>query len=378
MVRSAWIRRTGPGIVALLAVGMLTSTTFGARDHPWAPGACAGPAGPAAADDPWFRIDPILGATGGLAGQRLVVGRTSGTGRRALELAPESFAAGPFGSVVLAGTDDGTGSQLLALDVVAGCATTVDTSTDIIRRATLTPDRRGVVEFRLDRRTRADLGIWVKPLGPDGAATRAVAPIELDERFGRTWSTELVWSQDGADLAIQSCGESACRTRVFTPGTGRLRLVDGLDIGPAIGLADGRLVAYLACRGLPCPVVAVTIEDGTRCILAAEAGPAVVVATEHGPRLIHERVGSPGRRLGSVALDGGADQDLGPMPTGLGLAVDGVRSGSAATTPPGWVLLAPDGRLPLETDGVAPVLRHVLDGRVSTLDPALAIEEVTR
>ena len=384
MMRSAWIQRTGrltgPGVVALLAVGILTSSTLGAREHPWSPAICAGPARPASTDLSWFRIDPVLDATGGLASQRLVVGRTGGAGRRTLELAPESFAAGPFEDVVLVGTDDGTESQLVALDVVAGCATTLDESTDIIRRATLTPDRRSIVEFRLDRRTRADLGIWVKPLGPGAAATRALAPIEADDRFGRTWSTELLWSGDGADLAVQSCGESACRTRVFTPGTDRLHMVDDLDIGPAIGLADGRLVAYLACRGLPCPVVAVNVADGTRRILAAEARAAVLVATARGPRLIHEATAGDHRRLWSIPVEGGTPQDLGELAAGLGLAGDAARSGSATATPPGWILLAPEGRLPLGAVGIAPVLRNVLDGRTSTLDPAFdpAIDEVPR
>jgi len=384
-MRSAWIRRAGPGAVAVLAVGLLTSTTLGARGHPWAPSICptAGPVGdPTAhgvsvqasrpsADAAWFRLDPILDATGALAGQRLAVGGRDGRDQRILDLDPESFATGPFGTVVLVGTDDGSGSRLLVLDPGAGCVSVADTSTDIIRRATIAPDGRSVVESRLDRRTRADLGIWRRPLGRDGEATRIAPAIGPDARFGRTWSTDLSWSMDGADLAIQSCAEVACRTRILTLATGRLRLIDDADLGPAIGLADGRLVSYLACRGWPCPVVAVTIADGRRRVLAPDAGAAVVALTEDGPRLVHEHGPRNDRRVASVTLDGTETDDLGTLPGGLGLAVRGRWSDGATSAPRDWILLAPDGRAQFDGAGHVPILRHVLDGHTGPIDEVL-------
>ena len=384
MERSAWIRGIAPGVVALLAVGLLTSTTLGAPDHPRAVEACTGTGrrvdlpsqaarGFATTSSPaaWFRLDAVLDANGALASQRLVVGRGRTGDRRVLGMDSESFAAGPFGSLVLAGTDDGSGSRLIALDVEAGCFTTIDTSTDIVRRATVAPDGRTVLESRLDRKTRADLGLWIKPLGRDGEATRVVPPIGADARFGRTWSTDLAWSPDGAELAIQSCGEVACRTRVFTPKTGQVRLVDDPELGQTIGLADGRLVAYLACRGLPCPVVAVTIADGRRQLLSAEAGPARVIATDSGPRLVTQHRTDTGWVLSSTTLDGTRDLDLGILPDGFDLAMGEAWSGNGAIVPDGWVLVAPDGRLPLDDRAPAPFFRRVLDGQTSAFDEVI-------
>jgi hypothetical protein len=384
MVRSVWLRRAGPGVVAVAAVGMLTSTALGARDRPWAPPDCgpgvrheaAGRVGQSSTlggsgDAPWFRLDPILDGAGALAGQRLDLGRADGTGGRTLVLAAESFASGPFGPVVLVGTDDGFGSQLLAIDVLAGCATVIDASADVIRRATIDPDGQTVVEFRLDRRSRSDLGVWRKPLDGDGPAQRFVPPIDPDTRFGRTWSTEFLWSMGEPVLAIRSCGEAACRTLVVDPDTGVWSLVDEPDLGTALGLADGRLVSFLACRGLPCPVVSIDILTGSRQTLAPAAGPAVVIEADDGPRLVYERDAAHGADLRSVRLDGTGSLDLGAVPPGLSLQMDPSRSAAGLDTPAGWVLLAPQGRLDLanpDPGTATTILRHGSDGRSAAID----------
>ena len=78
---------------------------------------------------------------------RLAVGHGSSDAPRLLDLDPESFAAGPFGSVVMVGTDDGSTSRLLALDVLAGCVSVLDESTDVVRSrddVTGRPDHPGV------------------------------------------------------------------------------------------------------------------------------------------------------------------------------------------------------------------------------------------
>jgi len=288
-----------------------------------------------------------------------------------MELPSESFAAGPFGATVLVGTDDGAGSRLFALDVVAGCATPIDTSADVIRRATISPDGGSIVEFRVDRESRADLGVWRRHSDRAGPAQRFLPPIGADGRFGKTWSTEFLWTVAGTELAIQSCGEAACRTRVVEPATGALHEVDEPDLGPAVGLAGGRLVSYLACRGLPCPIVAIDLSTGARRTLAPDAGPAVVIATAEGARLVHERVVGSRTSLLTVPLDGSEGGDLGTLPAGLSLHVDATRSTAGLDTPPGWVLLAPEGRMPIHT-GAAPLLRHVPDGRT------VAVDEVPR
>ncbi len=385
MVRSTWRRMAGPGIVALGAVALLTSTTLGARTLPWVPPDCVDTLGgtdlaarvaPGAVDvapgqAPWFRLDPVLDAAGALSGQRLVVGRSDGSGRRTLTLSPESFAAGPFGAVVLVGSDDGSTSRLVALDVLDGCATTVRTTTDVVRRATISPDGVSLVEFRVDRATRSDLGTWRRPLDGSGRTTRILAPIASDERFGKTWSTEFLWSLDDGSLAVQSCGELACRTRLV-PADGDARpQVAQSDLGAALGLASGRLVSYLACRGLPCPIVATDVADGHRRILVPGAGPAVLIQTPEGVRLVHVRDTGHGRTLWSMDLAGARPANSGSLPDGQELSMDPSRAAAGFRAPAGWVVLAPQGRLDIGDGGPAPILRHVLDGRSAAVDEVL-------
>jgi hypothetical protein len=272
--------------------------------------------------------------------------------------------------VVLVGRDDGVESRLLALDVLDGCATVLATSTDVIRRATVSPDGTQLVEFRVDRRTRADLGTWRRPVDGSRHAVRILPPIDPDPRFGRTWSTTFAWDEAGA-LAVESCGEVACRTRVVgATGPSDLALADP-DIGATLGLADGRLVSYLACRGLPCPIIATDMASGRRRALVDDAGAAVMIATAAGPRLVHVRVGPDGATLHSQSLDGSHRVDLGPVPDGFDLEMDPSRSGVGLDVPAGWVVLAPQGRLPIDRSAPPPILRHVLDGRSAAVGEVL-------
>ena len=144
---------------------------------------------------------------------------------RALDLDAESFAAGPFGGTTLIGSDDGRRSRLSLVDAARGCAWPLVASRDVIRTATLAPDGTSLFEFRVDRQTRADLGVWRRALDGSAAPARVLAPIAADARFGPTWTTDLVWSEDGGTLAVQSCGEISCRVRILDPRDGGVRLV---------------------------------------------------------------------------------------------------------------------------------------------------------
>jgi hypothetical protein len=390
MVEHRWLRTIGPGVVALGAVVAISSSAGAARDRPWAPFACAGGGvervaavrdrpGPALADlgsTAWMRLDPSLDVDGALVGQRLWVGIHERGSARVMDLPAESFAAGPFGRVVLVGADDGASSRLFTVDVATGCTSSVAEEATVIRRATIGPAGDTVFESRVDRTSRADLGIWRRPLDASRPASRVLDPLPADTRFGRTWSTEFAWSVDGGALAVQSCGEVACRTRVASTdgGAARAGVIDDPRLGPLVGFAGTRLVTYEACRGLPCPIVAVDLVSGARTPLAGAAGSAVLTASGAETRLVHEAAGPSGPRLRSVAPDGRDASDLGPIPTGLRLTTDGARSGTATVLPAAWVLLSPDGRLPLVADPSGPrlTLRHVPDGR------SVFFDEVTR
>lgn len=385
MVESRWLRWIGPGVAALGAIGFIASTTLGAGVQPWVPRACAGPPADriAAARDaravapadlreaPWYRLDPVIDGDGVLHGQRLSVGLDGERTARSLVLGAESFAAGPFGRVVLAGSDDGAASRIQAIDVASGCAWVVGEEPSVIRRATIDPAGAFIYEIRVDRASRTDLGIWRRPMDGRSAARLVLAPLSADGRFGRTFTTEFTWSLAGDRLAVQSCGEVACRTRVIAPLGGPPVTLDSPDLGPLVGLDGDRVVTYGACRGLPCPIVSTDLRTGHRLELAPAGGLAIVVPTDAGSRLIHEVGASMGRELRSVALDGGTTMDLGRLPDGLRLQPSGGRADAATRLPSGWVLLAPDGRIPADGTSGRPQLRHVPDGSTVALDEAL-------
>lgn len=385
MVESRWLRWIGPGVVALVAVGSIASATLGAGVQPWTPSACAGPPGAlvAAARDagpadlaalrgtPWFRFDPLLDPGGALRGQRLTFGLDGQRGARAVDLPAESFAAGPYGRIVLAGSDDGASSRLQAIDVASGCAWTIGVERTVIRRATIDPTGATVYETRVDRISRADLGVWQRSIDGVGPARQVLGALAPDGRFGRTFSTEFSWDLAGDRLAVQACGEVACRTRIISPRGGPVTTLDVPDLGPLIGLDGDMAVTYEACRGLPCPIVSTDLRTGTRQSLAPAAGLAVLLSTAAGARLVHEVDASTGRGLRAVPLDGGSTADLGPIPDDLRLHPAAIRADAATRLPSGWVLLAPDGRLPADTTSARPQFRHVPDGSTVPFDEAL-------
>jgi hypothetical protein len=385
MVEARWLRWLGPGLVALGAVGLVGSTTLGAGARTWDAHACDGPPAEltAATDElamtevadlqgaPWFRLDPLIDRGGALTGQRLAVGLDGTPGAQALDLSAESFVAGPFGRVVLAGSDDGVMSTLQALDVAGGCSWSIATESNVIRRATIDRSGTGIYEMRVDRATRADLGIWFRPLDGLVPARRILPAPPTDGRFGVTWSTEFSWDLAGDRLAIQSCGEVACRTRIVDPGGGPAATLDSPDLGAIVGLDGHRVVTYEACRGLPCPIVSTDLGTGERLTLMPAAGRAVMVSTADGARLVAEVGLVAGSGLRSVALDGGRSTDLGPIPDGLDLQTSSVQANAATRLPAGWVLLAPDGRLPADGRSDDPRLRHIPDGATVPLAEAI-------
>ena len=368
MVESRWFRRAGPGIAAIGAVALVASSTLGASNRAWDPPACAGAphAGPGAAGT-WYHLDPTL-SDGALTGQRLSLGGTTKAPRRFVDLDPESFAAGPFDGTVLVGRDDGRASRLSLVDVADGCAWLLGASTDVVRGATVSPDRTTIYEHHVDRSTRADLGVWRRALDGSTAASRVIAPIATDERFGATWRTSLSWSADARLLAVTSCGEVACRFRLFDPTDATVRTVADPELGDLLGVGDGRLVAYGACRGLPCPLFSIDVDgSGERATLADEAGTAVLTSDPAGrPIVVHEQ-DVDGHRLREMRTDGGEPRDLDGLVDGRRLVAGPSRTDSAADVPDGWLLFGPDGRLAVDGQLQA-ILRHIPDGTAVPLD----------
>jgi hypothetical protein len=289
--------------LALVGAGVLASPPLlEAADPPWDPPPCPPAVAPSGAGA-WFRLDGLVDDAGTLTGQRLTVGQL-GAGGRTLDLPPESFATGPWAGRVLVGADDDVRSRLSLVDVGADCAVPLAEEDDVVRAALVTPDGSAVVEHRVDRTTRADLGVWRRPL--DGSRPRRlVAGLAADARYGRTFSTELRWAPDGR-LAITACGEMRCRTRLLDMASGRSTSVG--PTGPVIGVtSDGAVVAHEPCGGFPCAIVRrAPARDAT--ILVQDAGPATMAAD----RVVFEEVGGrltaldaqTGRLTAIVGADG--------------------------------------------------------------------------
>lgn len=370
MERTAWFRRAGPGIAAVGTVALMAATTLGAPARAWQPPECAdAPLPVVGTAGAWYRTDASL-VDGVLVGQRVSVGHARGERARFLELDAESFASGPFEGVVLTGTDDGTRSRLALVDVAAGCVRPAGESADIVRHATLAPSRDALYEHRIERGTRRDLGIWRRSLEPGIDPVRVLPPIEPDDRFGPTWRTALSWSDDGTELVVESCGEVACRVRLYDVVARTTRTIARPDLGDVVGVAAGSLVAHGACRGLPCPLRSVRIDSGATTTLDDSAGQAVLVREPDGrPAIVYEADVS-GRVLRRVDPDGGGVRDLAAPVGSVRLVPGAARAASASDAADGWILFAPDGRLPLDGP-VAPILRRIDDGRSAGLEEVL-------
>jgi hypothetical protein len=291
-----------------------------------------------AARETRYRMEPRLDPDGALAGQRLQID----VGRRrsvAIDLPPESAAAGPFGTLVVVAADDGYRSAVRAIDAEAGCAAALGGSDDVVRRATLAPTGDAVYESRVNRATRRDLGVWRRPL--DGGEERRVLPPLPDDRaFGVTWTTTLAWSADGAALAVQSCGAHQCRSRVVDRRSGGVASFADHGQGELIGLAGDVLVTYAACTGLPCPIIGTELGTGRSRTIAPAAGLARLIDTAAGPRVVSEA----GRGVLALhALDGTLERHV-PLPDpALRPVPTADRAAGDIRVPPGFVLLSRDG-----------------------------------
>jgi hypothetical protein len=363
VLESRWFRRAGPGIAALGAVAVVASSTAGALPSGWQLSICGG-APPAASGGPgigaWYRLGPRV-VDGVEIGQRLSFGSLA-TSTRTVDLPPESFAAGPFGGTVLVGSDDGTVSRRSLIDVTSGCAWSLGRSADVVRRATLTPAGSSIVEFRVDRGTRADLGVWRRSLAPDGLEERILTPIEPDPRFGQTWLTELSWSDDGSLLAVQSCGEVACRVRWLDPDSGIGGRIADPSLGEMVGLTRDRLVARAACRGLPCPIRDVSLRTGATHTLVRSAGQAVLGrGVDRRMEVVYEP-DALGTTLRSIGVDGTRDRPIAGDLNGRRLVAGPTWAGGHLALPAGLLALASDGHVPLDGPTQA-AFRRIVDGR---------------
>lgn len=259
-----WSLWLGPP-VALLAIALLLGrfqpgVEAGGRVTPRPAGVCA-KAVPAlrdlhAARGTWWRMVDRLDATGVLVGRTLFAGKGGAT-NLTLELGAESSASGPVGGVVVVTTDDGRFSDVRLVSAIEGCSWLVHHGEDVARSAILDASRGVMLVHYVTRETRDDKGVWrIAGMDPDATLEQVLGALPLQPGLEPIWATELRLDTSGHRLAVQSCGELRCVTRIASlDGTGAAsELVDGRDQGSIIGFDGARLVTWAHCQGLPCSV----------------------------------------------------------------------------------------------------------------------------
>lgn len=261
-----WSFWLGPPLALAAAAVVLGAFQPGAeaggRVTPRPAGVCADAAparrGTAAVRGTWWRIVDRLDVNGTLVGRTLFAGRGGAT-NLTLELGAESSASGPVGGIVVVTSDDGRFSHVWLVSAAEGCSWLVHRSLDVVRSAILDPSNGSVLAHVVARETRVDKGTWrITGLDPDASIELVLGPLPPQRNVGPIWATELRLDPSGRRLAVQSCAEVSCVTRIVQlDGSGvAAAQVGGLEQGSIIGIAGNRLIAWAHCQGYPCAVQA--------------------------------------------------------------------------------------------------------------------------
>ena len=232
-------------IVAMLTISVVPSSTLGAAsaatldDIPacpggplvrWAPPLLGRPpVGPVATDTPDRAVGPevgwdsIVGADGAMRGYTL---RLGGSAWRA---GPRAFTEGPFGGTLIAGERSRAGTRMRLIDLAHRCTARTIELRALVYGSLLLDDGSMVVSL-VDRRSRAELGVW--RIGAHGAAvpSRIIAPPAGPQVTAVPREASLYGSALG--IRARWCAAGACVAR------GRSRIVDGIaasvDLDPDV------------------------------------------------------------------------------------------------------------------------------------------------
>jgi len=279
----------------------------------------------------WWKSAERLDAAGALLGRRLSIGAAAITAG-GLDLPAESSVSGPVGGLIVVPADDGSRSTVRVLSAAAGCGIVIHETDAVVRTAILDRHDHSVVAHLVDRATRADLGTWRLAIAPAPAAAevRLVAPPlgALAPTVGTVWGTGLLLDAQGTHLAVQSCADLGCLTRVFDlrHSAAAPLVIQGAAEGPMLGFAGGTLVTWAACPGYPCAILA--WDPGTsrsRTLLSAASAAAMT---------------ADGRRLVAVQSDAAGSQTIELDPSsgrlshlrGLAAGLRPIANGANATS----------------------------------------------
>jgi hypothetical protein len=231
--------------------------------------------------------ETLLTERGEEKGRRLAVG-SGALDATAITLPPESFVAGPFGALVIYGSHTpAAGSEVRAVAMSTGCDERLARPAGIVRGAVLDTSGRALYVHAVTDGERRDAGVVRHDLAT-GRQTQVVEPLPDSDVYGPTFATSLLWSADGRELAVQSCGFSRCRTRVLDTASGALRTFDENFHGALIGFDRQALYAFDACHWAPCDVVTIDRSTGATSVVAEDAYDASFSAGEGRSRLMVE------------------------------------------------------------------------------------------
>ena len=211
-----------------------------------------------------------LGKRGEVVGRALNARTASGVAL-AIDLPTESFVGDSDDDlVVYTEHTAAAGSQVRALDLVSGCDALLASPPEIVRSAVLDSDARFLYVHSVRKSGRADAGVARFDLA-SGESSQVVPALHQNQQLGPIFGTELRWSADGSALAIQSCGMTACLTRVLDVASGTVETFGEPGQGALVALSDKHLVTHAACGGLPCDVLSIDLASGDVSVLAANA-----------------------------------------------------------------------------------------------------------
>lgn len=262
----------------------------------------------------WWKTVERLDGRGVLLGRTLFVGHGSVAVARA-QLPAESSVSGPVHGIVVVVADDGTRSEVQLVSAATGCGIVVRDMAAVARTAILDPHDGSVLAHLVDRASRADLGTWRLTTGADPIL---VAPPlgTLAGAVGTVWGTDLQLDAGSTHLAVQSCADLGCLTRIFDltlPSTPP-QVLSGETEGPLLGFAGSDLVTWAACPGYPCSVLAWDASTSHSRVLVELASAAAM--TRDGRRVVVLLTDAKGSRALELDPVTGRSAPLRPLPAG--------------------------------------------------------------
>jgi hypothetical protein len=356
MSRRRWVIWLGPPValvaIALALIRFQPGAEAGGRTTVQAAGACAASpigknaqGGPAVAAAPgsWWALSGRLDADGTLVGKHLALGR-GGAATLALDLGPDALASGPKGGVVALTSDDGRHSQIRVVGIDQGCAFVVHETSELARGAIVDSTDGSVLAHLVDREGRADLGTWRFAADGSGDPVLVAPALEPDPERGPNWVTDLRLDAESRLLAVQSCTDMGCLTRVFDLRRGLVPVArfEG-EQGSIIGLSAEAAITWAACFGFPCAIQRWDLATGEVTTVVEKAESAAV--TPNG-KFVVAVTDSVRNGFVRVDLESGAVKSLRGLNRNERLVAGGVLGLLGIETRGDEVGLAADGAIP--------------------------------